>query len=404
MYCLEAGRLEGRFAMPPSKPMAQRLLLASALAEGETVVRGVEWSDDAVAMLRAIQPISVLRVRGSDVVVSRREPDFFRAFSVGESGFTLRTAVALYAGVPGVTAVYFGGTLRGRPIDDLIAVLRKLTEVVKLPGAVVIRGRRLGRFRVEVRADVSSQYISGLMFLAAAGEGGVITPVGERKSWSFVEATADVLRLFGAKVELGDGVAVDGGLRSPGEVDVPGDFSLASYLAVAAVATGGEVELTGRLTKLDATLVDIFRAMGADVSYDGHVVKARGAFTKGVEVDLGGNPDLVMPVALAAAVVDDVSTIRGVEHLRFKESDRIATVADILERLGVEVQYRDGALHIRGPPRRRGVEFKTHGDHRIGLMALAASRIVGGCVDDIGPVAKSWPSAVLYFAAGEINK
>lgn len=404
MFCLEARRLEGRFAMPPSKPIAQRFLLASALAEGETVVRGIEWSDDTVAMFRAIQPISALEVRGGDVVVSRREPDFYRAFSVGESGFTLRTAVALYAGVPGVTAVYFGGTLKGRPIDDLITVLRRLTEVVKLPGAVVIWGRRLGRFEVEVRSDVSSQYISGLMFLAAAGEGGVITPVGERKSWSFIEATADVLRLFGSKVELGDVVVVDGGLRSPGEVAVPGDFSLASFLAVAAVATGGEVELVGPLTKLDAVLVDIFKAMGVDVSYDGGVARARGAFTRGVEANLGGNPDLVMPVALAAATVDDVSVIRGVEHLRFKESDRIATVVDVLERLGVDVQYRDGALHIRGPPKRRGVEFKTHGDHRIGLMALAASRIVGGCVDDIAPVAKSWPSAVLYFATGATNK
>ena len=397
MLCIEAGRLVGRFPLPPSKPYSQRLLLASALAEGETVVRGLEWSDDVVAMVRAIQPIASITLRGDTAVVSKREPDKYRAFNVMESGFTLRTAVAVYAGIPGLTAVYFGGTLRGRPIDELVEVLRRLVSVSKLPGAVVIEGRRLGRFRVEIKADVSSQYISGLMFLAAAGDGGVVVPKGERKSWSFVEATADVLRLFGAEVSMGDEVVVEGGLRSPGTVDVPGDLSLASFLLVAGLATGGKVRLEGAVTKLDAVVLDIFKSMGADIAYGDGYVEAWGGFTKGVDVDLGGNPDLVMPVALAAAMVEEQSAIRGVEHLRFKESDRVATVLDVLWRLGVDARYEGGVLYIKGPPKRRDVRFSSSGDHRIGLMAMAAAKAVGGCVDDISPVAKSWPSAVLYF-------
>jgi len=91
MFCISPGRFEGRFDAPPSKPYSQRLLLAAALAEGEAAIRGVEWSDDFVAMYRAVQPLARVTAEGRDVYVRRREPDFYRAFNVGESGFTLRT-------------------------------------------------------------------------------------------------------------------------------------------------------------------------------------------------------------------------------------------------------------------------------------------------------------------------
>lgn len=397
MHCVEASRVEGVFQAPPSKPITQRYLLAAAIAHGATTIRGVEWSDDLVAMARAIQPIARLEISKDLVRVERREPDLQRAFNVMESGFTLRTAVSLYAGVPGRTVVLYGGSLRGRPIDELIEVLQKITKVDRAPGAVFIEGKKLDQVSVEVRSDVSSQYISGLMFLSALVGRGEVRPLGERRSWAFVEATAEVLRKFGVDVEMGDTIVVRGEAKSPGELWTPGDFSLASFLAVAAAATGGRVEIRGFFTDVDVALVEIFKEMGAYVAYGEGVVRVEGSFARGVDVDLRHNPDLVMPVALAAATVADRSAIRGVELLRFKESDRLATVLDVLQRLGVEAGYRDGAIHIRGPPTKRGVTFKSHGDHRIALMGLAAAKIVGGCVDDISPVAKSWPSALLYF-------
>mgnify|MGYP003877858895 FL=1 len=395
--CISPGRFEGEFDAPPSKPYSQRLLLAAALAEGRTAIRGVEWSDDFVAMYRAIQPLARITAGGRDLYLERREPDPRRSFNVGESGFTLRTAVAVYAGIPGITAVFYGGTLRGRPIDELVEAVGRLTRIEKIPGAIFIEGRRLGPFEVEIRGDISSQYISGLMYLAAVAGGGYIKPLGVRKSWNFVEATAEVLRTFGAEVRVGEAVEVRGALRSPGAVEVPSDFSLAAFLLVAAVATGGRVEIRGRATNVDRPVLKIFKEMGADVTEEGNVVRAGGAFTRGVNADLGGNPDLVMPVALAAAMAEEETVIRGVEHLRYKESDRISTVMDVLRRMGAEAEYREGALRIRGPPRRRDVVFSSHGDHRIGLMALAAARVIGGCLDDVSPIAKSWPTALLYF-------
>ncbi|MFN3804991.1 MAG: 3-phosphoshikimate 1-carboxyvinyltransferase [Pyrobaculum sp.] len=400
MFCIKRGAFGGTFRAPPSKPISQRYLLAAALAEGITAIRNVEWSDDFMAMFRAVQPLAELSVRGDVVEARRREADPRRAFNVMESGFTLRTAVAVYAGVPGLTAVYYGGTLRGRPIGELVEALRKVTWVERLPGAVLIQGRSLKRLEAEVRADISSQYVSGLMYLATLAEGGgAVRPVGERKSWSFVETTAAVLSRFGARVRLGDVIEVEGPLRSPGVLETPGDYSLASFLLVAGVITGGQVEVLGKVGELDVEVLHILRDMGAVVNIREDAVSARGVFTKGVKVDLGHSPDLVIPVALAAAFVDDLSVIRGVEHLRYKESDRVDTVLDVLRRLGVEAEYRGGSIHIRGPPTRSEVTFSTHGDHRIGLMAMTAARAVGGCVDDITPVAKSWPTFITHISA-----
>ncbi|MEM1807289.1 MAG: 3-phosphoshikimate 1-carboxyvinyltransferase, partial [Pyrobaculum sp.] len=243
----------------------------------------------------------------------------------------------------------------------------------------------------------SSQYISGLMFLSALVGHGVVKPLGERKSWAFVEATAEVLRKFGVGVEINDVIEVRGAAKSPGELETPGDLSLASFLAVAAAATGGRAEIEGVFSNVDLAILDIFKEMGAYVARRGRVLEIEGGFYNGVEVDLGHNPDLVMPVALAAATVSKRSVIRGVELLKYKESDRVATVLDVLYRLGVDAKYQDGVLYIKGPPGARGVVFQSHGDHRIALMALAAAKIVGGCIDDISPVAKSWPSSLLYF-------
>ncbi|MEM1932732.1 MAG: 3-phosphoshikimate 1-carboxyvinyltransferase, partial [Pyrobaculum sp.] len=86
MLCVEAGRVEGRFAAPPSKPVTQRYLLTAAIAQGPTTIRGVEWSDDVVAMARAIQPIANLQISGSIVKIESREPEPRRVFNVMESG------------------------------------------------------------------------------------------------------------------------------------------------------------------------------------------------------------------------------------------------------------------------------------------------------------------------------
>ncbi|CCC82372.1 3-phosphoshikimate 1-carboxyvinyltransferase [Thermoproteus tenax] len=399
MLCVKPSPIEGEFPAPPSKPMSQRYIFASALAEGATEIGPLELSDDVVAALRAIQPISSIELRGDLAVIERRTPDRYRAFSVGDSGFTGRVATALYAGIEGFTAIFMAEQLSRRPLRDLVDVLSSYARIVWLPGVVLIDSSGVRRVDVKIRGDVTSQYISGLMFLSTvAEEGGRIEVTGERKSWQYVEATGDVIRIFGGQAEVEDNVIyVRGPLKSPGRLAVPGDYSLSAFLMVGAAITGGRARITNLRGGPDEQIVDILQDAGVSVVLSDGAVSVEGQPARPLDVDLSTAPDLAPPVALLGAFTAGASKIRGVQHLAYKESNRIESISDIVRRLGARAEYSNGVLTVEGPPRRRDVAFECHGDHRICLMALTAMRAVGGCVNDLAPLAKTWPSAVLYL-------
>lgn len=398
MLCIKPSPLEGKFKAPPSKPLSQRYILAAAIADGVTEIGPVELSDDVVAALRAAQPLARISLEGDKVLLAKREPDSVRSFNVGDSGFTLRVSVALYAGIRGRTVIYASEQVDKRPLDDLVQVLKKYAEIERIPGAVLIESRGVERVDVEIHGDVTSQYISGLIYLSVVAEGGGRVRVLGRKSWQYVEATADVVRKFGGKVELdGDVIYAEGPLKSPGSAAVPGDYALSAFLLVGAAVTGGGVSVLGLGEGPDKAVLDILRDSGVSVRASGDEVSAEGAPSRPLDVDLSNAPDLAPPLALLAAFAPGRSALRGVEHLAYKESNRIETIKDVLGRMGVRVEYKEGVLFVEGPPKAKDVRFACHKDHRICLMALVASRALGGCVDDLSPVAKTWPSAPLYF-------
>ena len=405
MFCVKPAPIVGGFKAPPSKPLSQRYVLAAAIAEGTAEISPLELSDDVVAALRAAQPLSSISVEGRKAVVRSRKPDPVRSFSVGDSGFTLRVSTALYAGVAGDTIIYTSEQVSRRPMEDLLSVLKKYAEIKWMPGAVLIRSKGVERVDAVIRGDITSQYISGLMYLSAIAEDGGRIKVLGRKSWQYVETTADVLRKFGGVVELeGDEIYVNGPLRSPGLLAVPGDYALSAFLLVGAAVTGGRVVVDGLGEGPDRAVLDMLKESGVSVRASGGVVSVEGAPTRPLDVDLSNTPDLAPPIALLAAFAPGRSALRGVEHLAYKESNRIETIRDVLGRLGARAEYKDGVLFIEGPPKAKDVEFRCHGDHRICLTALVAARAVGGCIDDLAPIAKTWPSAPLYFInAGPID-
>ncbi|MEL9990855.1 MAG: 3-phosphoshikimate 1-carboxyvinyltransferase [Thermoproteus sp.] len=401
MFCISPTPVVGTFKAPPSKPLSQRYIFAAAIAEGVTTVGPLELSDDVTAALRAVLPLSRIELEGDFAKMARRDPDRVRAFNVGDSGFTLRVSTALYAGIKGVTVIYTSEQLSRRPLEDLVEALRIYADISWSPGVIRIESPGARRIEVSIRGDVTSQYISGLMYLSAAVEGGGrIRVLGGTKSWQYVVATAEVIKKFGGRVKMEDGdIYVEGPLKSPGRAEVPGDYALSSFLMVGAAITGGRVEVTGLGGEVDRAILDILREAGVYVKEHEDRVVVEGTASRPFEVDLSNAPDLAPPAALLASFIPGRSRLKGVEHLAYKESNRIETISDVVSRLGAYVDYKDGVLSVEGPPRAKNVEFKCHRDHRICLMALTAARSVGGCVNDVSSLAKTWPSALLYFSA-----
>jgi 3-phosphoshikimate 1-carboxyvinyltransferase len=306
--------------------------------------------------------------------------------------------------------------MRERPIEELLAALRSLgmeAEAVRGNGCPPVRvgGGRPRGGAVVLSGARSSQFVSALLMAAPRLEQGVDVGI-ERGlvSRPYVDLTLDVMRRFGVEargIAGGDGVteryAVAGGQSArPAEVTIEGDWSSASYLFAAAAIVPGRVEveeLDPASAQGDAGILDLLRRMGCRVeavagtgSPGRGVVAVEGpAHLHAIDADLEGMPDLAPTVAVLALFADGASRIRGVPHLRFKESDRIGALVAGIAALGGEAEAHPDGLTIRPRPLTGG-SVDPRGDHRMAMaFAIAGLRVPGVTVLDSACVAKSYP-------------
>jgi 3-phosphoshikimate 1-carboxyvinyltransferase len=343
-----------------------------------------------------------LLVGGPLRVASGREV----ALDAGESGTAARFLAALCAAVPGRFLLTGAGRLRERPMEELLVALRSAGADVRCTGKpghlpLAIAGGALSPGRVNVDASRSSQFLSALLLAAAAIGELEVTASAAVASAPYVAVTLESLRAFGHEVGVGpDGsIRVVAGLSPPPRYEVPGDYSSAVPLLAAAGIVGGEVTVEGLSwpsTQADALALPVMERMGIAIEKAGGRVRARAAAGKlsAVTVEAGGFPDAVPSLAALACLASGVSRFGGVAHLRWKESDRIASVKALLAAAGARAREEDGDLLVEGPPDRRpGARvLPTSGDHRIAMAAALLSLARPGClIESPGCVAKSYP-------------
>jgi len=398
-------RLSGTLEAVSSKSYAHRLLICAALADRPTRVYVNRLSDDIRATARCLTAMGcVVENEPSALLVTppRKLSDSV-TLQCGESGSTARFLLPLAAHLFGRFTLTGEGTLLGRPFAPLCRALETAGcafsgDTLPLTGV----GRlRPGNF--SIAGDISSQFISGLLFALPLldGESRVIltTPL---QSAAYVEMTIEVLRLFGVAVEKrGYGFYIQGNQRyvSPGEATAEGDWSNAAFFLCMG-ALGGPIALRGLSldsAQGDREIVNLLRRFGAGV--EGCTVTA-GAL-RGIPIDASQIPDLVPTLAVVAAAAEGETRIHNAQRLRLKESDRIQSTFALLNSLGADVTILEDGLLIRGGAELRGGTVDGAGDHRI-VMATAAASCV--CVNPVvirgcAAVNKSYPSFFEDFKA-----
>jgi 3-phosphoshikimate 1-carboxyvinyltransferase len=293
--------------------------------------------------------------------------------------------------------------MQQRPIQDLLEALGQLgveTACLKAGGCppVRVRARRLRGGAVTVDCGTSSQFLSALLLIAPYSREGVEVAVsGDPVSRPYIDLTVDVMAHFGVPVERQ-------GYRSfkvPGSrvyraaaYRVEPDCSQAGYFWTAAAVSGGSVKVLGigsRSRQGDFGLVQVLAHMGCTVAEESDGVGLTGGKLRGVTVDMGDMPDVVPTLAVAAAFAEGVTTVKGVAHLRVKESDRLAAVIEGLSRMGIRAEAEGDTLRVWGGEP-HGAVIDPHGDHRMAMsFALAGLRIPGMAISDETCVAKSFP-------------
>ena len=380
---ISPSRAVGTVVAPPSKSMAHRALICGALSAGSTV-QHLAFSKDIEATLACLQALGVSIDRNGECVqLGGFSFDAIPENAVlpcNESGSTLRFLLPLCMAA-GKSLTLVGSTrLFERPLSVYETIAREHGVVFEKGVDHVRVCGRLSAGDYTVVGDVSSQFISGLLFVLPLLDGdSTLTVTGRFESASYVALTVQMLRTFGIAVEQRGNVFSIKGNQTVAACShtVEGDMSNAAFLS-ALNLLGGEVTVTG--LNADTLQGDrVYAAMFADLQR-GHC-----------SLDLTDCPDLG-PVLFAMAAAHHGAHFTGTARLRIKESDRAASMAQELAKFGVRVEVEehhvtvlDGALHAPTQP------LFSHNDHRI-VMALALlCTVVGGTITDAQAVAKSYP-------------
>ncbi len=382
--------VRGTAHAPPSKSYTHRAILAAGYSDGATVTNPLESADPraTAGAVRAFGGDAEWRtdsiaVWGFDGRPSAPEDPI----DCGNSGTTMRLAAATAALADGTTRLTGDESLRSRPQGPLLDAIEQLgasaeSEAGDGTAPLSVTGPIEGG-RVSIPGDVSSQFVTALLFAGAATEEGVsISLETELKSAPYVDVTLEVLESFdvGAR-ETPFGYTVDGDQAytpPPGGYAVPGDFSSMSYLLAAGALAGDpqvSVEDAAPSAQGDAAIVEILDRMGADAQWnrDRGFVTVSAAPLSGVEVSVADTPDLLPTVAAVGAAAAGETTITDCEHVRYKETDRVAAMAEALTAMGAAVTEREDELVVHGEDSELvGARVDGRGDHRI-VMALAVA-------------------------------
>lgn len=418
-------KLKGTVNAPASKAYTHRALVAASLSEGRSLIKKGLVCDDTLATVQACCMLGadVKTVKEDFVVNGTPKPatpeDIIHC---KDSGSTLRFLTPVCALAEGITVLTGNEGLRKRPMEPLLAALKQLG--VRCHSArddgrppIIVFGGGIRGGKASIRGDVSSQFISGLLFTCPKAQSDTeIILTNKLESKPYVEMTLDILGDHGIKVEVSDGFrrfSVPAKQQyKPFNHVVPGDYSSAAFLLAAAAVTNSHVKVINLQRKTlqgDRVIVKILEEMGVQLNVGGDYVEVEGVKQKlkAREVDVRDTPDLAPVCAVLACLSQGKSVINGASRLRLKESDRIASISEELKKMGGKIEEAGDRLVIEGTGKLRGAELDAHNDHRIAMAcAVAALRAEGTTlIHGIECVEKSYPNFVedLRALGGEVH-
>lgn len=403
-------KIGGRVEVISSKSELHRLIICACLADkGCTISYNSEISKDIIAT------VSCFNTLGADIEIKEGEIEIKKPIDINacadlvcedteifcnESGSTARFILPLMSLVCKNGATLTGaGKLPERPFSDLCSCLEAHGASFssdKMPIKILNTAKPKGT--LEISGNISSQYLSGLLFILPLCKGCSIKLTTPLESSGYVDMTIDAMRRFGVTVTEDHGVYTASGSYSSlsDSMDAGGDWSNASFFLCAArdkAITVGGLKIDS--LQPDRKIIEILSDCGYNVeSKENCVSVTRGENTVPFDTDAGETPDSVPILSVLATSINGKSTIRNIRRLRYKESDRVKSVCEMIENLGGKIEADENTITIYGTGRLSGGTVDSFNDHRIAMAASIASLICENEVTIVGAdaVSKSYPS------------
>ncbi|MBR6633140.1 MAG: 3-phosphoshikimate 1-carboxyvinyltransferase [Clostridia bacterium] len=391
---IEPSALSGSISAIPSKSDAHRLLIASLLSGERTEIYLPSSSVDIDTTINCIEALGARITRTKDsVILEKREAVNGVTLDCSESGSTFRFMTPVASVLCDRVSFEGRGRLPDRPIVELLDAMRKNGAEFSGDRLPFTKTGKLRSGVYELPGNVSSQYITGLLFALPLLEGNSeIRLTTKLESSAYIDITLWVLKRFGIEVEFkNNSYFIKGNQKyvSPSSLTVDGDWSNASYF----LASG--VEVTGldlHSPQGDKRILDVFKALGGKI-HEGKVIKADLSELSGCVIDISEIPDTFPTLAVLATRAKGETKFVGGARLRMKESDRIETTAKLIRALGGEVTEYDDGMSVKRC-QLHGGEVDGAGDHRIVMATALASTLCDGevIINGAEAVTKSYPS------------
>ena len=409
MKCkIEKSKISGEVNCPANKSYTHRAIFLSALSDGKSIIKKVLRSNDTSATISACRAFGV-EVNESDDTVSVENSIGSTVqgsmINAQNSGTTLRIATAIAALSGGNTELTGDDSLKKRPMRPILDSLESLgitTESNDGKPPITIKGKIDGNY-VNIKGDISSQFISALLIIAPRLESGLTIEIdGNVVSKPYIDLTITTMKKFGVNVKVVEPYkkySILHQIYQPTTFIVPSDFSNLALLLSANVLLGDSLKIKislGDLPQGDEAIVDILEQMGVNVTLDSETITTKSPeLLDGGKFDLSNTPDLLPALAILVLKCKTQIEIFNVKHARYKETDRIAIICNELKKIGVVVTEKEDGMILKKGDLINGVELNAHDDHRLFMAFSIVGMLIGDCtVTDPDSASVSYPDFI----------
>jgi len=406
-FIVNKSNISGITKIPPSKSHTIRSIIIGTLADGKTIIHSplkspdIKYTIEACAKLGAEidsekQGITILGTNGN-----LKAP--LDTIDVGNSGTTLRLLTGICSLIEGESILTGDNSIKNRPIQPLLDSLNYLGANCKtLMGNENPPIRVHGKIRggITTISGFTSQYTSSLLICSPLAESSTIIKPTNLQEKPYVDMTLSYLKKSGIIIhsdkKYNEFIVMGKQQYKPLKVNIPGDFSSASFLLVASAITNSRLTLEGldlKDTQADKRILNILQEMGSNITINSNKITVNSSDLHGIEIDLRDNPDLLPVLSVVGCCAKGTTILSNVKHARIKESDRISAMANELAKMGAKITEKQDSLIIKNSDL-KGTNVHGYNDHRI-VMSLAIAGLVANgetVVDTAESSQKTFPS------------
>lgn len=302
------------------------------------------------------------------------------------SGTTLRLLTGIASLFAEETVLMGDDSLNKRPVKDLAEALAEMGAIIETQNGfppVHIKSP-VKKYATTIQGNISSQFISSLLILGSLRNGeSTINITKPIVSFPYIELTIQMLKQCGIKIitsELENRliIKVFGENYIHHDFTVPSDFSSAAFYLVAGVLGNNKIKMENMLreyVQADMAIVEIIKRMGGNITSNGDRINTEYGILKAIDLDIKDSPDLFPILCVLASNIEGIITISGAHHLKYKETDRIKTTTEFLQKMGVDITPTDDGAIIKSSEITGGCEVRSYGDHRIAMAATIAASL-----------------------------